>query len=134
MVAYALDIALIPLLRYFPSWSLGYGECSGHTSPFLTRCGDLGHHSRPEEVNDGPRVIRRRIRGKTPRHEVLGEVASPPPKRRKWLSIPGPSGGYPGQQPLPSSWSGLEGSRRLDFPEPVPGGYRRSGVQLEQSS
>ena len=54
----------------------------------------MGHHSLSEEVNDGPKVVRRRIRGKTPRHEVLGEVASPPPTRRKWLSLPGPSRGY----------------------------------------
>ena len=40
----------------------------------------------------------------------------------------------PGQQPFPSSWSGLEGFRRLDSLEPVSGGNRRSGLQLEQSS
>ena len=42
--------------------------------------GGVGHHSLPEEVNDGPRVVRRRIRGKTPIHQVIGREASPPPK------------------------------------------------------
>ena len=62
MVAYALDIALIPLLKGFLTWSLGSGKCYGQLSHFLTQGGELGHHSRPEEENDRPKVVRRRIR------------------------------------------------------------------------
>ena len=86
-----------PFAKRFSPWGL----CSDSNSfevvnLRLSQCGvgKAGHHSLPEEVNDGPKVVRRRIRGKTPVHEVLGKVASPPLKRRKWLFLPGPSRGY----------------------------------------
>ena len=41
-------------------------------------------------VEDTPRVIRRSLSRKTPPHELGIREASPPPKRRKWLSLPGP--------------------------------------------
>ena len=46
----------------------------------------------PGGVDDAPRVMRRRITGKTPIHVGITE-ASPPPKRREWLSLLGPSRG-----------------------------------------
>ena len=52
-----------------------------------------GHHSPPEEVKDRPKKVRRRLRGKTPIHQVGGSLASRPPKRRKWLFLPGPARG-----------------------------------------
>ena len=55
---------------------------------------EVGHLSLPEEVKDEPRSVRRRIRCKMPLHAVVGRGASPPPKRRKWLSLPGPVEGY----------------------------------------
>ena len=81
-----------PFARKFPPCHVGPPSGSVHPPEMH---GDMGHHSLPEEVNDEPRVMRRRIRGKTPLHVVVGRGASPPPKRRKWLSLPGPVGGGP---------------------------------------
>ena len=67
----------------------------------------------PGGVEDVPRVVRRRLTRKTPIHERTGE-ASPPLKRRKWLSLPGPSKGC--QKSSSSSWSGLEGVSPPGFP------------------
>ena len=83
-----------PFAKRFHPWSLGSGECYGQLSHLLTQDGELGHHSRPEEENDRPKVVRWRIRGKTPFHVVWEEWATPTPKRRKWLSLPGPSRGF----------------------------------------
>ena len=57
--------------KKFTPWSLSSGDGSGHLSHLIAQGGSMGHHSLSEEVNDGPKVVRRRIRGKTPRHEVL---------------------------------------------------------------
>ena len=85
-----------PFARRFSPWDLGTGEGLGLLSHTLTvQCSgaDEGHHSLPEEVNDRPKEVRRRLRGKTPIHQVDGREASPPPKRRKWPILPGPSRG-----------------------------------------
>ena len=80
-----------PFAGRFPPWELGSGEGLGCFSHSFSPDEDLGHHSPPGEVNDKPRLVRRRLRGKTPVLVVVGRVASPPAKRRKWLSLPGPS-------------------------------------------
>ena len=94
MAFYTFDIVLIRLLTNFPpgNWVSPTGLVLPPHFPVMQR--EVGNHSLPEEVNDEPRVKRRRIRGKTPIHDVFGRGASPPPKRRKWLSLPGPQGGY----------------------------------------
>ena len=86
-----------PFARRLPTWGIGNNSISFeviHARIGHCGVGDVGHHSLPEEVNDGPKVVRRRIRGVTPVHEVVGREASPPPKRRKWLSLPGPLRGF----------------------------------------
>ena len=51
-------------------WGFGNDSISSEVIHFrIGHCslGDVGHHSLPEEVNDGPKVVRRRIRGKNSR-------------------------------------------------------------------
>ena len=96
MVLYVSGIVHVHLLVDFPLWvwKFGLGRCYSVSPRLFPQGAGLGHHSRPEEVNDGPKVVRRRLRHKTPGHLVVGRGSSPPPKRRKWLSLPGPSRGY----------------------------------------
>ena len=85
-----------PFARRLPPWSFGGGypvSRDVHLQFNQGSVGQVGHHSRPEEVNDRPMGVRRRLTSKTPMHQVGDREASPPPKRRKWLPLPGPSRG-----------------------------------------
>ena len=99
MVFYVLGIVLILLQKDFSPWALGDASDvlevvhSVHSKFFHGGLVGEGHHSLPEEVNDKPKVVRRRLRGKTPILNLVGREASPPPKQRKWLILPGPSRG-----------------------------------------
>ena len=50
----------------------------------------IGYLPLPGGVEDRPRDIRRRLGRKTPVHVLGLREASPPLKRRKWSSLPGP--------------------------------------------
>ena len=52
------------------------------------------YHSLPGGVNDALVTFRRRLVRKIPTSHVLEREASPVPKRRTWLLLPGPSRGY----------------------------------------
>ena len=56
-------------------------------------CVVVGDLLLPGGVDDAPRVVRMRLTGKMPPVHMRVREASPPPKRRKRLSLPGPSVG-----------------------------------------
>ena len=65
-----------------------------HSSFLMGSEMNLGHHALPEEANNKPKVVRRRLRGKSSHVGGVDRETSPPPKRRKSLSLPGHLGGY----------------------------------------
>ena len=100
-----------PFAGKIPPWNLGSGDGFARLSHKLSVQGGgvgEGHHSPPEEVNDRPIKVRRRLRGKTPIHQVVGREASPPPKRRKWLFLPGPARGDQEGSHFPRIGGGLD--------------------------
>ena len=119
----------LPFARRFP-WDLGTCGGFGQLSHILTiqnGGADEGHHSLPEEVNDRPKEVRRRFRGKTPVHQVVGVEVGPPTKRKKRLSLPGPCWGCQESSYFPrvgvgkseiAAWSPGAGSRRHRHREP----------------
>ena len=75
-----------PFAKRFPPWSIGGGSPGFRDTHLRVNQGSLGmeaHHSRPEEVNDRPKRVCRRLTRKTPIHLIRDREASPPPKRRK---------------------------------------------------
>ena len=85
-----------PIAKRFLPWNLGdcTTACNYITSRFDgARAVDRVYHPLLEGVNDTPREVRRRLTGKTTPGHMRVEEASPPPKRRKWLFLPGPSRG-----------------------------------------
>ena len=77
-------------MTVFPpfSFSLPGIDLGGITHPVQDM--GVGYLPLPGGVEDGPRDIRRRLSRKTPHHVLGFREASPPPKRRKWPSLPGP--------------------------------------------
>ena len=56
-------------------------------------------------MNGTPKVVRRRLRVRLLNH-LVGREASPPPKRRKWLILPGPFRGSQEDSLFPRVWVG----------------------------
>ena len=85
-------VALSNVFSYWVSHSSLYDSNLLKVVHFRLNQGGLvhkGHHSLPEEVNDVPRRVRRRLLGEAPVHHV-GREAGGLPKRRKWLFLLGP--------------------------------------------
>ena len=82
-----------PLATRFPPWCLGDGNAACRAICLYVTRSDFGlpeHLPLPEGVDDARGVVRRRLNRKPPVHHIGGRVTRPPPKRRKWLHLPGP--------------------------------------------
>ena len=83
----------IPFANRFPPWAVGLG--SGTDA--VDRCMQLsvGHcegiHPLPGGVDEIPVNLGGMGRSASSHVGSLGEEVSPPPKRRKWLFLPGPA-------------------------------------------
>ena len=99
-----------------------FGGVNDVTRIFRCHFDGVGGLPLPAGVDDTPRVMRRRLRKKTPINEVGEKWASPPPRTKEivvfFLDLQ--EGRQEGQL-FPSNWGELEVCRRLDSRNRFPG-------------